>query len=118
MTAKKSLLTLFSRSYLNRGIVLVFVIVSALFFVILAAISEGKIEGKTIFVTTRFGNVLGSNGSVIGLFRQKRPELDMISVGPTMLYVHSPAERLEVASVGKFWDYILDILKRAPKAGK
>ena len=57
-------------------------------------------------------------GLECGLFRQKRPELDMISVGPTMLYVHSPAERLEVASVGKFWDYILDILKRAPKAGK
>lgn len=35
------------------------------------AISEGKIEGKTIFVTTRFGNVLGSNGSVIGLFRRQ-----------------------------------------------
>ena len=35
------------------------------------AISEGRIEGKTIFVTTRFGNVLGSNGSVIGLFRRQ-----------------------------------------------
>lgn len=57
-------------------------------------------------------------GLECGLFRQKRPDLDMISVGPTMLYVHSPRERLEVASVGKFWDYILDILKRAPKATK
>lgn len=35
------------------------------------AISEGRIEGKTIFVTTRFGNVLGSNGSVIGRFRRQ-----------------------------------------------
>ena len=35
------------------------------------AIAEGRIEGKTIFVTTRFGNVLGSNGSVIGLFRRQ-----------------------------------------------
>ena len=35
------------------------------------AIAEGRAEGKTIFVTTRFGNVLGSNGSVIGLFRRQ-----------------------------------------------
>ena len=35
------------------------------------AISEGKIEGKTKFVTTRFGNVLGSNGSVIPRFREQ-----------------------------------------------
>lgn len=35
------------------------------------AIKDGKIEGKTQFVTTRFGNVLGSNGSVIPLFKEQ-----------------------------------------------
>jgi len=35
------------------------------------AIKEGKIEGQTQFVTTRFGNVLGSNGSVIPLFKEQ-----------------------------------------------
>ncbi|SHE80419.1 NDP-sugar epimerase, includes UDP-GlcNAc-inverting 4,6-dehydratase FlaA1 and capsular polysaccharide biosynthesis protein EpsC [Bacteroides luti] len=35
------------------------------------AIVEGKMKGVTQFVTTRFGNVLGSNGSVIPLFREQ-----------------------------------------------
>ena len=35
------------------------------------AILDGEVEGITQFVTTRFGNVLGSNGSVIPLFRQQ-----------------------------------------------
>ena len=35
------------------------------------AIKEGKVEGITQFVTTRFGNVLGSNGSVIPLFERQ-----------------------------------------------
>ena len=35
------------------------------------AIKTGEVEGVTQFVTTRFGNVLGSNGSVIPLFREQ-----------------------------------------------
>lgn len=35
------------------------------------AIVEGKVQGITQFVTTRFGNVLGSNGSVIPIFKEQ-----------------------------------------------
>ena len=35
------------------------------------AIVDGKVQGVTQFVTTRFGNVLGSNGSVIPIFREQ-----------------------------------------------
>jgi FlaA1/EpsC-like NDP-sugar epimerase len=35
------------------------------------AMEKGEVKGKTRFVTTRFGNVLGSNGSVIPRFREQ-----------------------------------------------
>lgn len=35
------------------------------------AIMDGKVKGQTQFITTRFGNVLGSNGSVIPIFREQ-----------------------------------------------
>lgn len=39
----------------------------------------------------------------------------MISFGPTLRGVHSPDERIEIATVQKFWDLLLDILENAPK---
>lgn len=43
------------------------------------------------------------------------PDLDMISFGPTICFPHSPDEKVEVASVAKFYDYLIYILANAPK---
>lgn len=51
------------------------------------AIEQGKVNAKTKFVTTRFGNVLGSNGSVIPRFR------DQISKGGPITVTHPDITR-------------------------
>ena len=51
-------------------------------------------------------------GLECGLIGDKYPGMDMSSFGPTMKGVHSPAERLEVSSVAKFWDFTLVLLKK------
>ncbi len=51
-------------------------------------------------------------GLECGLFLQKYPHLEMISFGPTLRGVHSPDERLEIATVPKFWELLKEILKR------
>lgn len=50
-------------------------------------------------------------GLECGLFLEKYPELDMVSFGPTLRGVHSPDERLEIATVPKFWAWLLEILR-------
>jgi dipeptidase D len=49
------------------------------------------------------------------LFLEKYPDLDMISFGPTIKGAHSPDERLEIGSVHKFWDLLVQVLKDIPE---
>ena len=49
-------------------------------------------------------------GLECGLFLEKYPELEMVSFGPTLRDVHSPDERLEISTVRKFWDLLVDVL--------
>lgn len=50
-------------------------------------------------------------GLECGLFLEKYPDLEMVSFGPTIRGVHSPDERLEIATVDKFWVLLRDVIK-------
>jgi len=51
-------------------------------------------------------------GLECGLFLEKYPYLDMISIGPGMVGVHSPQERLNIPSTGRCWEWLKAILSR------
>lgn len=53
-------------------------------------------------------------GLECGLFLEKYPYLDMISFGPTLRDVHSPSERIEIATVDLWWRHLLELLKSIP----
>ena len=50
-------------------------------------------------------------GLECGLFAERYPNLDMVSMGPTLRDVHTPEERLHIPSVQLVWDHLLEILK-------
>lgn len=51
-------------------------------------------------------------GLECGLFLTRYPHLDIISTGPTLRGVHSPAEWVEIASVGKVWNYLKRLVEK------
>jgi len=65
-----------------------------------------------------FGNVPEKKaihaGLECGLIGGVYPNLDMISFGPTIRYPHSPDEKVNIASVVKFWDFLVGTLKHVP----
>jgi len=69
--------------------------------------------------TTLFGEGLKVTsihaGLECGLLGKRYPGLDMISFGPTIKNPHSPDEKVNIASVQKFWKLLLDTLQDIPK---
>lgn len=53
-------------------------------------------------------------GLECGLLGGVYPNWDMISFGPTIRSPHSPDEKVNIATVQKFWDYLVDVLKNVP----
>ncbi len=54
-------------------------------------------------------------GLECGLFLGKYPNLEAISIGPTIKYPHSPDEKVEIKTVKMVWDYLVEALKNMPK---
>lgn len=53
-------------------------------------------------------------GLECGIIKEKYPDMDMISFGPTMLEVHSPDEKLKIDTVPKFWEQLVKVLENIP----
>ena len=51
-------------------------------------------------------------GVECGLFADQLPELDCVSFGPNILDIHTPKERMEIASVQRTWRFLLEILRQ------
>ncbi len=54
-------------------------------------------------------------GLECGILGNVYSQWDMISFGPTIRYPHSPDEKVEIASVQKFWDYLVSTLEHIPE---
>ena len=50
-------------------------------------------------------------GLECGLFSEKLPGLDCVSIGPQMHDIHTSRERLEIASAERTWNFLLEVLK-------
>ncbi len=55
-------------------------------------------------------------GLECGLFLSKNPDLDMVSIGPTMTGVHSPDEKLLIPTVEKFWKHLVLMLEKVARS--
>lgn len=53
-------------------------------------------------------------GLECGLFKKPYPEMDMVSIGPTIRYPHGPDEMVNIATVGQYWDLLVAVLERIP----
>ena len=54
-------------------------------------------------------------GLECGLFKTAYPHWDMISIGPTIKFPHSPDEKIEITTVEQYWQLLVAVLAKAPK---
>ncbi|WP_369789914.1 beta-Ala-His dipeptidase [Rouxiella sp. WC2420] len=56
-------------------------------------------------------------GLECGLFKKPYPEMDMVSIGPTITGPHSPDEQVHIGSVDLYWQLLTALLKAIPERG-
>lgn len=54
-------------------------------------------------------------GLECGIIKEKFPDIDMISFGPTIIGAHSPDEKVQISTVEKFWNTLINVLKNIPE---
>lgn len=52
-------------------------------------------------------------GLECGIFAGKMPGLDCVSIGPDLLEIHTPREKMSISSVQRVWAFLLEVLKRS-----
>ncbi len=55
-----------------------------------------------------------NSGVECGLVKKPYPEMDMVSIGPTITGPHSPDEQVHIESVGHYWTLLTELLKEIP----
>ncbi|MDP5188946.1 aminoacyl-histidine dipeptidase [Rheinheimera baltica] len=53
-------------------------------------------------------------GLECGLFKKPYPDMDMVSIGPTIRFPHGPDEMVNIKTVGQYWELLLAVLERIP----
>lgn len=53
-------------------------------------------------------------GLECGLFKTSYPDMDMVSIGPTIKFPHSPDEKIEIATVEQYWQLLVAVLANIP----
>ncbi|WP_312943162.1 aminoacyl-histidine dipeptidase [Oscillibacter sp.] len=52
-------------------------------------------------------------GVECGLFCGKLPGLDCVSIGPDLMEIHTPRERMSISSTERMWKFVVEVLRRA-----
>lgn len=62
-------------------------------------------------MTERLKRNYPRNGLECGIIADKINNLDAVSIGPNILEIHTPNEKLDIASTKRTWEFLIEILK-------